>query len=90
MRFRNIKTNEVVEAKSFTQLFAFSHNSNYVLVNGKEPVAEEANIEETTEEEIVVEVNEENEENEEPVAEEANIEETTEEVEVKKSPKKKK
>ena len=49
MRFRNIKTNEVVEAKSFTQLFAFSHNSNYVLINEKEPVAEES-VEETTEE----------------------------------------
>lgn len=28
-KFRNITTKEVVEANNFTELFAFSHNSNY-------------------------------------------------------------
>ena len=31
-KFRNKVTNEIVEANSFTELFAFSHNSNYELV----------------------------------------------------------
>lgn len=29
MKFKNKITNEIVEAKSITELYAFSHNSNY-------------------------------------------------------------
>ncbi len=35
-KFRNKVTDEIVEANSFTELFAFSHNSNYELVETKE------------------------------------------------------
>lgn len=29
MKFKNKLTNEVVEAKNYTQVFAFTHNSNW-------------------------------------------------------------
>lgn len=31
-KFQKIETGEIVEANSFTELFAFTHNSNYVPV----------------------------------------------------------
>jgi len=37
MKFKNKYTNEVVEAKGYTQEFAYSHNSNYELVDTKDP-----------------------------------------------------
>lgn len=30
MKFRNINTGEIVEANTYTRVFAFSHNSNYI------------------------------------------------------------
>ncbi len=37
MKFKNQLTNEVVEAKNYTQIFAFTHNSNWEEVKENKP-----------------------------------------------------
>ena len=45
MIFKEIATGKKVKANNYTELFAFSHNSNYVLV--KEEIKKEQNTQET-------------------------------------------
>lgn len=96
MIFKEIATGKKVKANNYTELFAFSHNSNYVLV--KEEIKKEQNTQETKkgketkkrketkkqepEQEIVVEDSEElvEETNEEIVVEDSEITEDQGEV----------
>lgn len=90
MIFKEIATGKKVKANNYTELFAFSHNSNYVLV--KEEIKKEQNTQETKkgketkkqepEQEIVVEDNEElvEEDSEEIVVEDNEITEDQGEV----------
>lgn len=48
-KFRNKNTDEFVEANSFTELFAFSHNSNYELVTETKEEKPKANSKKKTE-----------------------------------------
>ena len=50
-KFRNKVTNEIVEANSFTELFAFSHNSNYELVTESKEEKPKANSKKKSKEE---------------------------------------
>lgn len=91
MIFKEIATGKKVKANNYTELFAFSHNSNYVLV--KEEIKKEQNTQETKkgketkkqepEQEIVVEDNEELvEEDSEELVEETNEEIVVEDSEI--------